>query len=155
MTGRTLKNRSFAAGMAAGGMVFLVGMLLGGAGPGGGGWNDWNGRGGDGRNGRGDESSGYAEGVFDVLKARRIELVGRDGRPLMQINPNAEGAVLTMLDDEGDRRVKVSSDGLVAVYDEQGRMRARMIATPENTPWSGGQVTTFNTHGQQTGRLAE
>lgn len=151
------KHRTFAAGMAAGGVVFCMGMLLGGAGPADqDGWGNWRGRGPTNGPGAHDhDDSAYREGVFDVLKARRIELVDRNGRPLMQINPNEEGAALTMLDAQGDRRVRLSSEGLVAVYDEQGRMRARMVAETENTPWAGGQVTTFNTRGQASGRLAE
>ena len=151
------KHKAFAAGMASGGMVFLLGMLLGGAGPSDrDDWGNWRGRAPSERPGAHDhERGGYEEGVFDVLKARRIELVDRDGRPLMQINPNEEGAVLTMLDEQGDRRVRLSSDGLVAVYDEQGRLRARMVAETENTPWTGGQVATFNTRGQASARLSE
>ncbi len=149
-SGRTTRNRTFVAGMAAGGAVFLMGILLGGAGHGGlgnnngngPGWN-WNGRGSGG-------SSAYVEGNFDVVKTRRFEIVDRWGDPLLQINPNAEGATMTFFDGQGDRRVRLTSDGLVAVYDEQGRMRARMLAETQR-PHGGGQVATFNRHGQRIG----
>ena len=60
-------QRSFAAGMAAGGAVFLLGMLLGGAGPAQqDGWGNWRGRG-DRPAAHDHGTSDYREGVFDVL----------------------------------------------------------------------------------------
>ena len=142
-----MKHKTFLAGLIAGGTLFTVGLMLGGAG---------NARG----YGHGPSNGPAYHGgtaTFDSITARRFELVDRYGNTKIEMRASDDGGAFTIYDTNGDRRVKLTGEGAVTVFDKQGRARVRMTAQGNlHTPHlRGGQVLAYNRAGQISGKLVE
>src|SRR5690606_20304147 len=90
--------------------------------------------------------------VFDVITTEQLQVVGKDGKPLVSIGSDADGGTLFVQNAQGTTVFAAFSDdsgrGMTQLSNEQGDTRLTIGSDAD-----GGQVSFFNTGGSRSGAM--